>query len=163
MRRFDSAKLLYYNQMTYQRRVHTDDTDRQIEDLFILHGARWRKIANFLGGPQLGWTDDVVRNRLNRVRRMSGDPLEPTVKRCKPRKPGFKRLWTTEEDALLLQLAREGLHLRELAAHFKDRKRQSIRNRRYRLLSAYVDTALLEDTDLTAMLKCIEDECSNFS
>lgn len=144
-----------------QRRVHTAETDARIEELFALHGAKWRKIAADFGD---GCTDDVVRNRFVRVRNLRGEPLKPTVARRPPKRPEVKRLWSPEEDSQLLELVNQGVGILDLCEHFPGRKRQSIRNRKYRLLNTKLENVRSpvqegETSDLTYMLSCISDAC----
>lgn len=147
-----------------KRRVHTPETDARIEELFALHGSRWRTIAAELGD---GWSDDVVRNRLVRLRSASGQPIVPRVTRRAPKRPESKRLWSSEEDARLLNLIEQGVGIVDLCDYFPERKRQSIRNRKYRLLNSKLEDVQfpIEDGEmppqnLTYMLSYISRACA---
>lgn len=145
------------------RRKHTPQSDELIERMFEKYGSRWKKIALELGN---GWTEDAVRNRIVRLYTSRGHVIEPTVNRRPPKKPDSKRLWTPEEDSKLLDLMNKGVGIVELCPHFPQRKRQSIRNRRYRLMNAkignfniFVDDNDDQERDLSYMLSCIQHVC----
>lgn len=147
-----------------KRRVHTKETDAKLEELFSVHGARWRTIAAELGD---GWSDDVVRNRLMRVRAAIGKPIIPRVIRRAPKRPESKRMWSSEEDARLLSLVERGVGIVDLCQYFPERKRQSIRNRKYRLLNTDLkdvqfptEEGDMPTQNLTYMLSYISRACA---
>jgi hypothetical protein len=147
-----------------KRRVHTPETDAKIEQLFALHGSRWRTIAAELGD---GWSDDIVRNRLVRLRSTTDRPIVPRVVRRAPKRPESKRLWSSEEDARLLSLVEQGVGIVDLCEYFPGRKRQSIRNRKYRLMNTNLEDVQFPTKEgdmpaqnLTYMLSYISRACA---
>lgn len=124
-----------------KRRQHTHESDIEIRRLVAVYGTRWRYLARVLGGADLGWTDDVVRNRYIRICSQDG-LLYPRQSRLTKRKKRdyVVEKWTPQEDAELSLLVRsteragKGIAWSRIASELGGvRTAQAIRNRANRI------------------------------
>jgi hypothetical protein len=126
-----------------RRRIqHTLLTDGIICKWVDVHGSTWRSLARSLGGREMGWSDDTVRNRYIRILEAVGNTQYPRRKR----KADFKKpetavqSWTRDEDTLLTELVgnyrtrERGVPWQQISLEFGGKRtRQAIRNRASRL------------------------------
>ena len=121
-------------------RTHTPLTDAVIIRCVELYGKKWRKIVRLLGGPERGWSEDVVRNRWGRISATkNGAPLAKKP-RPAPQRPK-RRPWTVGEDEKirhLLAAKDKKSKWDSIALAFgNSRTKNAIRNRAMRLFIIY--------------------------
>jgi len=79
------------------------------EDAAILkfvsaYGPRWRALSRFLGGRALGYSDDSIRNRYNRLTGVTDDRGRWRASRKRrPKNKKIGRKWSTQEDRMLIE------------------------------------------------------------
>ena len=79
------------------------------EDAAILrfvsaYGPRWRALSRFLGGRALGYSDDSIRNRYNRLTGVTDDRGRwRAPRKRRPKNKDIGRKWSIQEDKILIE------------------------------------------------------------
>lgn len=113
------------------RRSWTPESDKLVLEWVEAHGQNWRALARYMGGRRVGFSDDAVRNRYLRIKK-----LKSTRGRFVRGTPTRGPRWTPTEDDMITQFYGEGQHNRwkHIAALLNtDRTPAAVRLRAQRL------------------------------